>query len=73
MEVICCAKTTRLLSFPDLNPIASYQHPDKNVSSDINYFQSNCFQQIFKTPDSKAHNLEFVMLKNDDNGSSEYN
>ncbi|CAO1330791.1 unnamed protein product [Diamesa serratosioi] len=72
MEVICCAKTTRLLSFPDLNPITTYEHPNKNVSSDINFLRKNCFQQIYKTSDSNVHNLEFVLLKDDDNGAKRF-
>ena len=70
MEIICCGKATRLLSFPDLSPITAQQHPDKNVSSSINSFKKNCFQQIYKTSDSKFHNLEFMILKKDVNGAS---
>ncbi|CAO1352430.1 unnamed protein product [Diamesa tonsa] len=72
MEIICCGKTTRLLSFPDLNPITAQQHPDKNVSSSINSFKKNCFQQIYKTSDSKFHNLEFMILKKDLNGAKHF-
>lgn len=72
MEIICCGKATRLLSFPDLIPLTAQQHPDKNVSSSINSFQKNCFQQIYKTSDPKFHNLEFINLKKEANGASKY-
>lgn len=73
MEVICCSNTTKLLSFPELKPIISYQHPEQNVPSSISGFKINCFQRLNKTSDPKCQNIEYFKLKKDLKGTSEYN